>query len=292
MLPVEASHVETAGGNQGMVECPDMRDFAKRRPHYFDFFQLAELDIALPDIVSKAITLGANSLEGFLPPVMYISKAGHDSIGAVFYIGDLKKNDFEVERSILDRKEGVAARVSYGADSRETGGWSLSDIDRLHISAYAFRRFLPIDKELARTLSPNECLINEVHLSLRWQKEEGNWRFDDPYDDKMHRSSRTAWMRTLRERYYADDGLMKKESFIPAARELDKFGQPLKHKNGDVLEQMKTKKTSHSGYEVVADFLSRFGDVKPSVRIEDLSPEEGTQYLFQRIVPAMRTFIS
>ena len=289
MLPLESQDTEKMHDGHHSVKVPNIEDIALMRPYFFEFFQLAHFDVNLPDLVSNALEAGISKLESSMHPLMHISKEGHDNIGAVFFLTGLTDADFESSTNIKDLIRGVAVRISYGPDSSKNPRWSFLDIGRYHISAYGFRRFLPRESELENKLQKNECLSNEVHISLRWIKKDGIWRFHDPYDGSIFHKGRTPWIRTLKVRDISS-GLDKKSNLIPEQDGLDDYAQPSICVGENVLDRMKAKKTSHSSYEAVQGLLSNFGDVQLQEEVSSLSPEEGNDYLFQRIVPAIIRF--
>jgi hypothetical protein len=294
MLPIEANNADEHRDN--LINCPSPIDFSQKGPFYFDFFQSAVFNVSFPTLVTNAVDSAVKNLGGTLPPFMWLSKAGHDKIGAVIYVSDIQKPDFKFDSSkpYFGREEGLVGRVSYGG-SNKVRVWDISEMNRLHLSMYSFRRFVPVEPELASTLSRNSCMSNEIYFSLRWLKNDSDWEFDDPYMNMNH-SFRTSWIRTVKvdSIHHAHK---KKKSLIPESGGLDEYGQPPRQENVDysdvekISESLRAKTTSHSGYDVTLNFLKNFGDVTAPHEIKQLTPEQGIEYLFQKVAPAMRNFL-
>jgi len=88
VLPIDSHHILKKDiwptSNVGFVNVPYPWDFANCSADYLTrFWQFARLDInGLPDIVEKAIENGKRAIESVLPPFMWVSKQGHEDIGA------------------------------------------------------------------------------------------------------------------------------------------------------------------------------------------------------------------
>lgn len=274
----------------GSAHEPSPERFAHIAPYsIMEFWQFARVDVSgLPSLVEQAINKGIQVLDTKLPPFMWISQNGHDDVGAVLYVRDIHNNDLkDCSRIYLHGKDrGLVARISFGPESKvKNDGWRFSNFGRLHISAYAFRTFLPIDSNLK--ISEKECLSEEIHLPLRWFKDKKKeWQFDNPYVKGCeNKETRTPWKRLTKEPYHQMlIKLSKRKNFITFSQGLNRFGQE-EGENRPI-------ETTHSGYPSILETLSNFGNVSPEDKVTEMSPEQGVGYLFGKVLPAMKKFVN
>ena len=299
LCPID-SHVvkkEDMHNDLGFAHEPSPKEFAHIAPYSLvESLQFARIDLSgLPSLVKNAVNNGIQVLDSKVPAFMWVSKVGHDDIGAVFYIRDLHDTDLKgCSKEYLHGKDrGLVARISFGPESKvNKNGWVFSNFGRLHIGAYAFRDFLPVASGLE--VNQKECLSEEIYLPLRWLKDKkGEWQFDNPYTRGcMNQETRTPWKRLTKEEYYT--GLIKlsmRENLIPFSQGLNAFGQEDK-KNRPIEDFFKVYETTHSGYGPILQTLSSFGEVGPSDNVTEMTPEQGVAYLFGRVLPAMKRFIT
>jgi len=301
LLPLEClgTWKPSRDGDFSMAHVPYIEDFAHRSaPSLFlSHREYVRTNMACADLVEKAVESGRKALGSFLPAFMYTTKAGHSDIGLVFYINDLKEEDFDKEsnKHYFGGDRGIVARVSIGPGKRKEDkcGWNPLDIGRFHISVYGFRDFFPLEGEVPELplKQKSDCLREEVHFSLRWfKKEDGGWDYYNPYP-KGTASTQCPWMRLSKAVTMTKVPVVPRKNHIPFTDELDEYGQAPYDKTSEE-DRFKVFETSHSGYKPVLDLLSKFSsDVSNAKQISELSPEEGINYLFQQVTPALKAFI-
>ncbi|MEK6840480.1 MAG: hypothetical protein AABX79_00830 [Nanoarchaeota archaeon] len=299
VAPIDSHAVlkEDMHNEMGFAHEPSSERFAQLAPDsLLGFWQFARINVSgLPSLVEQAIKRGVRVLDTKIPAFMWTSKAGHDDIGAVLYVRDVHSDDLGYcsKRYLHGKDRGLVARISFGPASKvDRRGWKFSNFGRLHIGSYAFRDFLPVPA--VQEVTEKECLSEEISFPLRWLKnKKGIWQFDNPYTDGcMNQETRTPWQRLTKGEYYPKMvELSKRKSTIPFSQGLNAFGQEEK-KDKAIGELFKVFETTHSGYHPILQTLSGFGEVKPSDNITEMTPRQGVEYLFSRVLPAMKHFIN
>jgi len=302
MRPIESHYISNKEKSKGIdfIHAPTPSEIAQTTPDSFiRFWSFMNLDISgLPSLVETALNKGKKKLESFLPPLMWISKQGHGGLGAICYLMNLKKEDLLEKREYIDTEKwrkyvfgkdrGVVARISWGirGDPPEKGV-SLSQLERIHIGAYGFRDFLLVGGMPEGQLSgKGNCLSEEVYVSLRWVKNKREWVFDNPYENFGASETRTTWMMLKKGDSMIENYLKESKILIEFPEGLNHFGQSLMRKKGDY----NCHETTHSGYNPVLNFLSQFGDFRKKNSIVKMNPDEGVEYLIEKVIPAVINF--
>jgi len=307
ILPIDSHAVkgEDVDYGIGFAHEPMPEQFARRSQESLrHFWGFAKFELPLPELVESALDKGVKSLESALPPFMWVSKRGHGDIGSVFLIKDIKEEELyhkgegtggkKWNEYLSGKNDNVVARVSFGSGTDVTE-WKPDQFERLHIGAYGIRRFYPADRDsdaLNSELYVNgACLAEEVYLSLRWLKREGTWGFDNPYGDFCETlGTRLSWMRARKGEFCHNVARCTSHNLISSAPELDDFGQPRERTEPTIAERMNNLETTHSGYKAVLGLLGGFGNVNPEDDVASMTPEQGVDYLFERVVPAIKNF--
>ncbi len=199
-----------------------------------------------------------------------------------------------------------------------------SKIKRLHLSIYGARNFLPKDKSEKSESNHFGYVSESIHFSMRWLDGKFDNKWNNPESwlskDKSQKSysrfneKRTTYYETLNNEEGIDGAISDGRISLENALEIisprrDKVLKSLNVKEflsffpkDTSLEQIEDvmlmrhfrRKNSFPsiGYRPVLDILSKFGEcsVQDSAEMEKIGVEEGIEYMFGKILPAMKRF--
>lgn len=288
------------------------------------------VDLPVPNVVENALRSAAREVSGWagMIPVGQYDANGHgDDYGFIFTMNDEK--NFVLDRDIQVTKSVVTARISYGFPGKEVnvGDKKInykdpSKISRLHLNAYARRDFVPKGEKFKSRTNIFPDASEVMHFSVRWidGKFDNSWnRAEDwidalksrRYDRAEFNEMRTTYMLSGNVNEYMQGIIEREPELLRRAAEIMGPEKERLIYNWDVqditkifpkdkadvatLKELRLERKGAYpviGYSPLLSLLSRFGDVseKDAIEIPNMSMEEGAQYIFGKVLPAMREF--
>ncbi|MGV8168795.1 MAG: hypothetical protein ACP5N3_01950 [Candidatus Nanoarchaeia archaeon] len=247
---------------------------------------------------------------------------GHDMIGYCNFLGKESAISNEWTKThdvgrLIDKR--LFARISFGPEYKDKEGnkktqcdWDRSSYDRLHIGVYGMRIIHP---EYNASFLKNQLVMENVYFSMRWihgKFIDHTTNLLDLGELEFFEPLRTTYFWSLHE---FDSGVGKKYTAEEYSKNFPKAGLSkgvsrgydsvvANHKYPEkVTEKFRIwqSKWHHRnlsnvpkwGYDVVLKILSKHGDVSPRdfQRIKRMTPEQGTQYFLDQVIPAVTNFV-
>ncbi len=272
--------------------------------------------IEIDSATASAITLSKRVWEKNNPfPTAYLDNTGHgENRGLVTRAGYC---DFFQLKDLHDFTQSeLIIRISAGSQKEEKHH-DLSNPNRQHYSIQASRQFFPTDWRKLR-IPKTTPIIEKVNYSLRWLEGEfDNWsnpeRWGRPQNEdpelKVFNQNRTTYAvaypakvtqrsSTLEEN---PDNIIKiinlvgrKNRLLPLSPEISQFKPPFDYANAlleRTLFDADQKRIPMIGYYEVHSALAEIG--LPNLDSpRRMKPEQGVEFLFTQVLPAMERFIS
>ncbi len=210
-------------------------------------------------------------------PVAWLGAAGHEDIGLVFNIVDVKRYKTKFVH------HGTVARISYGAGRggyhpQEKGRWDIDKLGRLHISAYGYRRVFPTDWETLG-ISEDQSVENIVHVPLRW--------IDGQFDTSLTGDKNYAHTPT-RTCFLLSEATRKKNDEFPEFPRRENRLPLSEIRPGGFGKRDAAYPTI--GYQPALEFLSQFGTVSSGDAIPRMDMKQGVEYFITELLPAVHAF--
>jgi hypothetical protein len=271
------------------------------------------------------------TLNGNPPVANYTAQGHGDEYGLIFKISEGDSFDFLPGHCSTDffRKR-LTARISYGltgtdavVDKNDITYNDPAKMNRLHLNVFARKAFPPEEGIDCHDRGRFKYASETIHFSMRWLKGE----FDDVWNDgsiwlackksgayraPSFDETRTTYMTSEDETDHVNGEIRGGGITLDRIAHLLGPGRPRSFKNWgadeltgffpagtslndarEIVRGIRPDSFPVIGYSPVLGFLSKFGNVSQTdvAKIPSMSMGEGVEYIFGKVLPAMKAFV-